>query len=107
LFCGSKNFLKYFINEGRPIGIFSNDLGHLWWVTRLACSSQSQFIPIRTLFTSSTIQVYLITCTLFEGPNIIIRSCNEKALGAFPRLLQPNIMDCFKKVTSWHVDELL
>jgi hypothetical protein len=61
---------------------------------------QSQFIPTRTFFASSTIQIYLIRCTLSEHPNIIIKSCNKKTFGIFFKLLQPNIMDYFRQVTS-------
>jgi hypothetical protein len=31
----------------------------------------------------------------------------QKAFGIFPKLLQPNIMDCFRQVTSWHIGKLL
>jgi hypothetical protein len=110
VFCGSKNFLtfqmRYRSSEGGPIGVFNDNVGHLWWVTKLACSSQSQFIPTKTFSTSSTIQVYLIWCTLFERPNIIIIIRNEKTFDIFLRLLQPNIMNCFKHVISWHVNKL-
>jgi hypothetical protein len=76
--------MKYPINEGGPIGVFSDGVGHLRWVTKLACSPQSQFIPTKTFSASSTTHVYAIKCTLFECPNMIIRSGNEKALGIFP-----------------------
>jgi hypothetical protein len=42
-----------------------------------------------------------------EHPNIIIRSHNKNAFNTFPKLLQPNIMDCFKQITNWHVNKLL
>jgi hypothetical protein len=44
---------------------------------------------------------------LLKCLDIIIKIGNEKASGTFPRLLQPNIMDYFRQVTSWHVGKLL
>jgi hypothetical protein len=99
--------MRYLSNEGGPTSVFCDGVGHLQWVTILACSLQSQFIPTNTLFASCTIQVYLVKCTLSIHLYIIIKSHNEKAFNIFPRLLQPNIMDYFKQVTSWHVGKLL
>jgi len=99
--------MKYPNSEGRPIGVFSDGVGHLQHVIRLAYSPQFQCIPTKTLSASSTIQIYLIICTLYERPNIIIKSHNEKASNTFPKLLQLNIMECFIHVTSWHVGKFL
>ncbi len=65
------------------------------------------FIFTRTFSTSSTIQIYLVKCTLSEHPNIIIRNHNKKTFNIFPKLLQPNIMDYFKQVISRHLSKLL
>jgi hypothetical protein len=99
--------MRYLNSEGKLVGVFSDGIGHLQWVTKLAYSLQSQFIPTKTLSTSSTIQVYPIICTLYERPNIIIRSRNKKTSNTFPKLLQLNIMDYFKQVTSRHVYKFL
>jgi VanZ family protein len=68
LFCGSQNFLAlqlmYLINERKHASIFNDGIGHLRWVTILACSPQFQFIPTTTFSTFSTIQIYLVRCTL-------------------------------------------
>jgi len=82
-----------FYSEGGPAGIFYDDVGYLRQVTRLAYSLQLQFTLVMTLFTTSTIQVYPLQCTLFKNMNIIIRSCRVKTSTPFPILLQPNVMD--------------
>jgi hypothetical protein len=99
--------MRYLSIEGGPTSVFCDGVGHLQRVTILACLSQSQFIPTNTLFASSTIQIYLVKCTLSICLYTIIKSRNEKASNIFPRLLQPNIMDYFRQVTSWHVSKLL
>jgi hypothetical protein len=83
-----------------PLVLFSDGIGHLQQVAKL-----SQFIPTKTFYASSTIQVYPIRCTLSERPNTIIKSHNKKASNTFPKFLWANIMDYFKQVTSWHVDK--